>query len=149
LWDTLWQAGARFGLVAAAYRAIESMRLEKGYRVWSTDITPEDNPFEAGLGFAVRLRKPVDFIGKAALIKAKESGITRRLRPLLLEDGNAIAFGGEPVRLTELCPSGGGLRNPSPSGGGQGGGVVAGRVTSGGDGHPIGANHAEAHPRAG
>src|SRR5205823_13853594 len=91
-----------------------------------------------------------DFIGKTALIKAKESGITRRLRPLLLADGNAIVFGGEPVRLTDPSPSGGGLRNPSPSGGGlrtpspsggglrtpspsgggQGGGVVAGRVTS-------------------
>src|SRR5256886_5966110 len=125
LWDTLWQAGARFGLVGAGYRAIESMRLEKGYRVWSTDITPEDNRFEAGLGFAVRLGKPMDFIGKTALIRAKESGITRRLRPLLLEDGTAIAFGGEPVRL----------KNPSPPGGGQGGGV-AGRVTSGGGGDP-------------
>jgi len=134
LWDTLWQAGAPFGLVAAGYRAIESMRLEKGYRVWSTDITPEDNPFEAGLGFAVRLGKPMDFIGKTALIRAKESGITRRLRPLLLEDGNAIAFGGEPVRL----------KNPSPSGGGQGGGV-AGRVTSGGYGYTIGRSIAYAY----
>src|SRR5205823_9682964 len=60
-----------------------------------------------------------DFIGKTALIKAKESGITRRLRPLLLADGNAIVFGGEPVRLTDPSPSGGGLRNPSPSGGGR------------------------------
>src|SRR5437762_5981220 len=119
LWDTLWQAGIPFGLIAAGYRAIDSMRLEKGYRVWSTDITPEDNPFEAGLGFAVRLGKPVDFIGKAALVAARASGIARRLRPLLLEDGNAIAFGGEPVRL----------KNPSPAGGGQGGGV-AGRVPS-------------------
>ncbi|TMF60327.1 MAG: FAD-dependent oxidoreductase [Chloroflexi bacterium] len=137
LWDTLWQAGAPFGLVAAGYRAIESMRLEKGYRVWSTDITPEDNPFEAGLGFAVRLGKPTDFIGKAALVKAKESGIARRLRPLLLEDANAIVFGGEPVRLRDPSATGGGLRNPSPSGGGQGGGSVAGRVTSGGYGYTI------------
>jgi 4-methylaminobutanoate oxidase (formaldehyde-forming) len=125
LWDALWQAGSAFGLVAGGYRAIDSMRLEKGYRVWSTDITPEDNPYEAGLGFTVRLGKPIDFIGKEALIKAKADGVIRRLRPLLLEDGSAIALGGEPVRLT-----------PSPSGGGQGGGII-GRVTSGGYGYTI------------
>jgi 4-methylaminobutanoate oxidase (formaldehyde-forming) len=106
-------------LVAGGYRAIDSMRLEKGYRVWSTDITPEDNPYEAGLGFAVRLAKTVDFIGKDALLKAKAGGIARRLRPLLLEDGGAIALGGEPVR-----------------GGGPGGGLL-GRVTSGGYGYTI------------
>ncbi|TMD18946.1 MAG: aminomethyl transferase family protein, partial [Chloroflexi bacterium] len=142
LWDTLWRAGAPFGLVAAGYRAIDSMRLEKGYRVWSTDITPEDNPFEAGLGFAVRLGKPMDFIGKAALVEAKASGIARRLRPLLLEDGTAIALGGEPVRLPNPSPArgggqGGGLPDPSPARwGGQGGGLV-GRVTSGGYGYTI------------
>ena len=125
LWDALWHAGSAFGLVAGGYRAIDSMRLEKGYRVWSTDITPEDNPYEAGLGFTVRLGKPIDFIGKEALIKAKADGVTRRLRPLLLEDGSAIALGGEPVRLS-----------PSPSGGGQGGGII-GRVTSGGYGYTI------------
>ena len=116
LWDTLWQAGTPLGMVAGGYRAIDSMRLEKGYRVWSTDITPEDNPYEAGLGFAVRLGKAVDFIGKDALTKAKADGVTRRLRPLLLEEGSAIALGGEPVRI---------------------GGRVAGRVTSGGYGYTI------------
>ena len=116
LWDKLWKAGAAFGMVAGGYRAIDSMRLEKGYRVWSTDITPEDNPYEAGLGFAVRLGKAIDFIGKEALIKAKADGVTRRLRPLLLEDGSAIALGGEPVRID---------------------GSVAGRVTSGGYGYTI------------
>ena len=125
LWDALWQAGSALGMVAGGYRAIDSMRLEKGYRVWSTDITPEDNPYEAGLGFTVRLGKPIDFIGKEALINAKADGVTRRLRPLLLEDGSAIALGGEPVRLS-----------PSPSGGGQGGGII-GRVTSGGYGYTI------------
>jgi 4-methylaminobutanoate oxidase (formaldehyde-forming) len=84
--------------------------------VWSTDITPEDNPYEAGLGFAVRLGKTTDFIGKDALIKAKAGGVTRRLRPLLLEDGSAIALGGEPVRID---------------------GHIAGRVTSGGYGYTI------------
>jgi glycine cleavage system T protein len=116
LWDTLWKAGVPFGLVAAGYRAIESMRLEKGYRVWSSDITPDDNPYEAGLGFAVRLNKFVDFIGKEALTKAKSAGIRRRLRPLLLDDPDAITFGGEPVRVD---------------------GRLAGRVTSGGYGYTI------------
>jgi glycine cleavage system aminomethyltransferase T len=126
LWDSLWDAGKNFGLVAAGYRAIESMRLEKGYRVWSSDITPEDNPYEAGLGFAVRLNKDSEFIGKAALIKAKERGITRRLRPLLLEDPDAIVFGGEPVRLTQSAN-------------------IVGRVTSGGFGYTIGHSIAYAY----
>src|SRR5579864_823920 len=103
-------------MVPGGYRAIESMRLEKGYRVWSSDITPEDNPYEAGLGFAVRLDKPDPFIGKDALVKAKQEGITRRLRPVLLEEGDAITFGGEPVRAA---------------------GHVVGRVTSGGYGYTL------------
>jgi 4-methylaminobutanoate oxidase (formaldehyde-forming) len=116
LWDAIWSVGVPLGMVAGGYRAIDTMRLEKGYRVWSTDITPEDNPYEAGLGFAVRLNKGVDFIGKEALINAKANGITRRLRPLLLEDPDAIALGGEPVRISN---------------------EIAGRATSGGYGYSI------------
>jgi 4-methylaminobutanoate oxidase (formaldehyde-forming) len=116
LWDTLWNAGAAHGMVAAGYRAIESLRLEKGYRVWSSDITPEDSPYHAGLGFAVALDKPVEFIGKGALIRTKNSGISRRLRPVLLDDDDAITFGGEPVRVN---------------------GQVEGRVTSGGYGYTV------------
>ena len=71
LWDTLWVAGQQHGLVAAGYKAIDSLRLEKGYRVWGSDITPEDSPFEAGLGFAVKLDKD-DFIGRDALVQAGE-----------------------------------------------------------------------------
>jgi 4-methylaminobutanoate oxidase (formaldehyde-forming) len=59
-------------VVAGGYRAIDSLRLEKGYRVWSSDITPEENPYEAGLGFAVRLKKAGDFIGREALVAARE-----------------------------------------------------------------------------
>ncbi|MDQ6883495.1 MAG: FAD-dependent oxidoreductase [Candidatus Dormibacteraeota bacterium] len=116
LWDTIWEAGQGHGLTAGGYRAIESMRLEKGYRVWSSDITPDDNPYEAGLGFAVRLDKPAAFIGKEALAQAKARGIRRRLRPLLLDDPQAIVFGGEPVRAD---------------------GRIVGRVTSGGFGYTI------------
>jgi len=54
-------------LKPVGYRALESLRLEKGYRAWSSDITPNDTPFEAGLGWAVKLRKPVPFLGRAAL----------------------------------------------------------------------------------
>ncbi len=116
LWDAIWTGGTPLGMVAGGYRAIDTMRLEKGYRVWSSDITPEDNPYEAGLGFAVRLNKGADFIGKEALINAKATGITRRLRPLLLDDPHAIALGGEPVRVNHQ---------------------IAGRVTSGGYGYSI------------
>src|SRR4029079_12382944 len=67
LWKALWDAGRPHGLVAGGYRAIDSLRLEKGYRVCSSDITPEDTPYEAGLGFAVRLDKATDFVGRDAL----------------------------------------------------------------------------------
>ena len=77
LWKTVWDAGQQHGLVAGGYRAIESLRLEKGYRVWSTDITPETNPYEAGLGFCVKLDKPGGFEGQEALRAVKEAGVTR------------------------------------------------------------------------
>ena len=72
LWDTLWEAGGEHGLVAGGYKAIDSLRLEKGYRVWGADITPEDTPYEAGLGFAVKLDKG-DFVGRDALARAAAS----------------------------------------------------------------------------
>ena len=71
LWDALWDAGQTHGLVAGGYKAIDSLRLEKGYRVWSADVTPEENPFEAGLGFAVKLDKG-EFVGRDALVAAGE-----------------------------------------------------------------------------
>jgi glycine cleavage system aminomethyltransferase T/glycine/D-amino acid oxidase-like deaminating enzyme len=116
LWDTLWAAGKPFELVAAGYRAIDALRLEKGYRVWSSDITPDETPFEAGLGFAVRLDKGVDFIGRESLIAARAAGPRRRLRCLVLTDPRAIALGNEPVRVD---------------------GAIVGRVTSGGYGFAV------------
>ena len=95
LWDTLWEAGQPLGLLAAGYRAIESLRLEKGYRYWSSDIHSEYNPYEAGLGFAVKLQKG-DFLGKAALERIKAQGVTRKLCCLVLDDPRAVALGGEP-----------------------------------------------------
>jgi len=116
LWDTLWGAGRPFGLIAGGYRAIDALRLEKGYRVWSSDITPDETPFEAGLGFAVRLDKGVDFIGREALLRARDAGPRRRLRCLVLDDPRAIALGNEPVRVDS---------------------AIVGRVTSGGYGFAV------------
>jgi glycine cleavage system aminomethyltransferase T len=121
LWDTIWDAGREHGLVAGGYKAIDSLRIEKGYRVWGADITPEDSPFEAGLGFAVKLDKD-DFVGRDALAESRELG--RRLRCLTLEDPRAIALGSEPVRV---------------------GGATVGRVTSGGYGYTVGKSIAYAY----
>src|ERR1700748_3292230 len=93
LWGTLWEAGAPFGLVGGGDCAIESLRLEKGYRVWGADITPDDTPFEAGLGFCVKADK--EFLGRAAL----DPSPARRLCCLVLEDPLAVALGNEPVRV--------------------------------------------------
>ncbi len=113
LWDSIWDAGRSHGLVAGGYKAIDSCRLEKGYRVWGTDITPEDTPFEAGLDFAVKLDKG-DFVGRDALVAAAEP--ERRLACLVLEDPRAVALGSEPVRIE---------------------GDTVGRVTSGGYGYTV------------
>jgi len=116
LWDRVWVAGREHGLVAAGYRAIDALRLEKGYRVWSSDITPEETPYEAGLGFAVRLDKGVDFLGRDALVAAKAAGPRKRLRCLVLDDPRSVALGNEPVRVD---------------------GQIVGRVTSGGYGFAV------------
>jgi glycine cleavage system aminomethyltransferase T len=124
LWSAIWQSGQPDGLVAAGYRAIESLRLEKGYRVWGSDITPETNPYEAGIGFCVKLDKAGGFEGHDALQDAKQRGVTRRLRALVLDDPQAVVLGSEPVRV---------------------GSQVVGRVTSGGYGYTIGASIAYAY----
>ena len=100
LWDTLWEAGVPEGMVAAGYKAIDTLRLEKGYRYWSSEISPDYNPYEAGLGFAVKLDKS-DFIGKDALVEAKKKGLTRKLVCMTLADDRTIALGKEPIRSGE------------------------------------------------
>jgi glycine cleavage system aminomethyltransferase T/glycine/D-amino acid oxidase-like deaminating enzyme len=109
LWAALWEAGRPHGLMAGGYRAIDALRLEKGYRVWAADITPDDSPLEAELGFSVRRDK--EFIGSTALRPPQ-----RRLRCLVLEDPRSVALGNEPVRI---------------------GDEVSGRVTSGGYGYCV------------
>jgi 4-methylaminobutanoate oxidase (formaldehyde-forming) len=118
LWDAVWEAGRGHGIVAGGYKAIDSLRLEKGYRVWGADITGDDTPYEAGLGFAVKLDK--DFLGKEALAAEPE----RQLACVTLADPRAVALGSEPVRV---------------------GGELAGRVTSGGYGYTVGRSIAYAY----
>ena len=96
LWDTLWEAGRPHGLIAAGTAAFTSMRIEKGYRRWGTDIHTEYNPDEAGLGFAVWLNKG-EFIGKDALIKARKAGLRKKLCCMTLDDPAAVVMGSEPV----------------------------------------------------
>ncbi len=118
LWDLLMEAGAPLGLRPGGYRAIDAMRLEKGYRVWGTDLTTDTDPISAGLGPFVDRSK--DFIGRAALPDAPD----RVLRCLVLDDPGTVCLGGEPVRVD---------------------GVPCGRVTSGGFGYRVGASIAYAY----
>ena len=95
VYERLTQAGADHGLIDAGYRAIESLRLEKGYVYWSAEVTPDTNPYEAGLGFAVALDKG-DFLGREALAKIRTEGPKRRLATLTVE-GFAPLIGGEAI----------------------------------------------------
>jgi 4-methylaminobutanoate oxidase (formaldehyde-forming) len=79
VYAALMQAGAAHGVQNAGYRAIESLRLEKGYRAWGSDIGPDHTPFEAGLGWAVKLRKDMDFKGRAAMQAQKSGGVKKRM----------------------------------------------------------------------
>ncbi|HET8526770.1 MAG TPA: FAD-dependent oxidoreductase, partial [Actinomycetota bacterium] len=122
LWDTLVEAGEPHGMVPAGYRAIDSLRLEKGYRAWGSDVTPDDSPLEAGLAFAVASDK--EFLGKTAFERVRTEGARRRLACLVLTDPRSSTLGNEPVRAN---------------------GAVVARVTSGGIGHTIGASIAYAY----
>jgi len=85
-------------MLAGGYKAIDSLRLEKGYRYWSADITPDYTPYEAGLGFAVALSKDANFMGKEKLRQQKAEGIKQRLCCIVLDDPSTIVFGNEPIR---------------------------------------------------
>jgi len=100
LWDTLWDAGQTFGIIAGGYRALDTLRLEKGYRYWSAEIGPDYTPYEAGLGFCVKLNKG-DFVGRGALAKQKAEGLKRKLCCLTLNDPTAFTIGNEPVRYND------------------------------------------------
>jgi glycine cleavage system aminomethyltransferase T len=95
-WDLLWDAGRERGIAAAGLGAFDTLRLEKGYRLWGQDIDTERTPIEAGLGFAVRWDK--DFQGKAALEAIRDRGVARRLAPMTFDDPSHVAMGKEPIR---------------------------------------------------
>jgi glycine cleavage system aminomethyltransferase T len=95
LWETLWEAGQDLDVRPMGGGALESMRLEKGYRLWGTDIDTDANPLAAGLGFAVDM--DTEFVGREALAEARESGIDDRIVPLTLDDSTDIALSGRPV----------------------------------------------------
>jgi len=120
LWDALVAAGTPQGMLRCGYKAIDSLRAEKGYRYWGSDITPDDTPYEAGLGFCVKPDK--DFLGRDALLAAGSP--TRRLVCVTLDDARRQVLGNEPVRVS---------------------GRTVGRVTSGAIGFTVGASIAFAY----
>jgi 4-methylaminobutanoate oxidase (formaldehyde-forming) len=118
VYDDLMRAGGDLGIVDAGYYAIESMRLEKGYRAFGRELTPDYNPVEAGLTFACKLRTDIAFLGREAVEKARAAGPARRLVSFVVDDSEPMLWGGELL-----------LRN----------GVAVGQVTSAAWGATLGA----------
>lgn len=102
LWDMLWQAGQPLGVIAAGRGAFDSLRLEKGYRFYGRDMHSGYTPYEAGIGFTVKLNKGA-FRGRAALADRKAQGLQRKLCCLTLHDPAVVVLGKEPVYLGETC----------------------------------------------
>ncbi|MBT2556119.1 FAD-dependent oxidoreductase [Arthrobacter sp. ISL-5] len=96
LWDLLFEAGQEHGIIAAGRGAFNSMRLEKGYRLWGTDMTSEHHPYQSGLGFSIAKDKE-GFVGCEALAARKEQPASRALRCLTVDDGTSVVLGKEPV----------------------------------------------------
>lgn len=117
VFDDIVDAGAAFDLRLAGYHAMNSLRLEKAYRHWGHDVTDEDTPLEAGLGFAVAWCKPGGFIGREALLRQRERGVTRRLVQLALQNVDKLLYHNEPIWRDD---------------------VLVGRTTSGMFGHTVG-----------
>jgi sarcosine dehydrogenase len=117
VFDALTAAGKPYGIRPVGYRALESLRLEKGYRAWGSDITPNDTPFEAGLGWAVKLGKATDFLGRSVLEAARGKPLTKRFAGFTVDDEAVVLLGRETI-----------LRNGEP----------VGYLTSGGHGYTVG-----------
>ncbi len=117
VFDALVEAGREHGMALAGYRALESLRLEKGYRAWSSDITPNDNPFEAGLGWAVKLKSNQPFLGREACDRALQSAPRKMFAGFTTEREDIVLVGRETI-----------LRD----------GKFAGYLTSGGYGYTVG-----------
>ena len=116
VFDALMAAGGT-DIRPTGYRALESLRLEKGYRAWSSDITPNDTPFEAGLGWAVKLKTATPFMGRTALESAQAKPLGKRFAGFTLDDPDAVLVGRETI-----------LRDGQP----------VGYLTSGGYGYTVG-----------
>jgi 4-methylaminobutanoate oxidase (formaldehyde-forming) len=97
VYDRLMEAGRPLGLVNAGYRAIESLRLEKGYRAWGSDIGPDHTPLEAGLGWAVKLKGNRPFLGREALDAQARAPLTKRLACFTVEDPAIVLLGRETI----------------------------------------------------
>ncbi len=95
VWDLVWEAGREHGLIAAGLGAFDSLRLEKGYRLWGQDLNTEHDPLEAGLGFAVNWDK--DFQGREALERKRERGPAERLACMTFDDPRHVVMGKEPI----------------------------------------------------
>ncbi|MDQ7071794.1 MAG: FAD-dependent oxidoreductase [Rhodobacterales bacterium] len=117
VYAALMEAGTGHGLVNAGYRAIESCRLEKGYRAWGSDIGADHTPMESGLGWAVKLKSNVDFKGRAAMVAQKENGVKKMMAGFTVDDPSVVLLGRETI-----------YRN----------GVRVGWLTSGGYGYTVG-----------
>lgn len=115
VYDALRDAGAAHGLADAGHYAINSLRLEKGYRAWGAELSPDDTPLEAGLSFAIAW--DTEFIGREALLAQRERGLTKRMVTFVLEDPEPMLWGSEPI-----------LRD----------GQTVGYTTSGAYGHTLG-----------
>ena len=99
LYDALADAGAGLGLRDAGYYAIDALRIEAGRRAWGAELSPDETPWEAGLGFAVKLDKPAPFIGRDALVAEPPGASTKRLVLLSFDDPAVFPWGGEPILL--------------------------------------------------
>ena len=116
VFDALMAAGRAYGVAPVGYRALESLRLEKGYRAWSSDITPNDTPLHAGLGWAVKMKTDQPFLGREAIDKISQMPLTKMLAGFTTEREDIVLSGRETI-----------LRN----------GKFAGYLTSGGYGYTV------------
>jgi 4-methylaminobutanoate oxidase (formaldehyde-forming) len=117
VFDALMKEGEPLGLRLAGYHALNSLRMEKGYRHWGHDISDEDTPLQSGLGFAVAWNKPSGFLGKDALLAQKAAGTTRTLVQFALDAPDALLYHNEPIWRD---------------------GAIVGRISSGMFGHTLG-----------
>jgi 4-methylaminobutanoate oxidase (formaldehyde-forming) len=132
VYDEIIAVGESFGLKHAGYHALNSLRMEKAYRHWSHDITDEDTPLEAGLGFAVKFDKAGGFMGREALLRQQDAGIERHLLQFKLNDPTPLIYHNEPIWRDD---------------------EIVGCITSGAYGHSfgscIGLGYASVEPGAG